>query len=155
VAGYTLQTHVKQGSADNGLSCEQSPQSNKVCPEICQSNTKSVCCLEGSKRLMHAPSTSSFAATHLSYHSWIHELRMGWRSAELSKCCMPSRPSLYVEAFFTTYSLMPDIYCPRQQYVSQYLWTEFCNLTTVTVSDMQGDASTSCVGNNKRYATMQ
>ncbi|KAG6836731.1 hypothetical protein H0H93_004394 [Arthromyces matolae] len=40
VSGYTAQTHVKQGSADNGLSCEQSPQVNKVCPEICQSNTK-------------------------------------------------------------------------------------------------------------------
>lgn len=52
VAGYTVQTYVKQGSADNGLTCEQSPQPNKVCPEICQSNTKSVCCLEGGKQLM-------------------------------------------------------------------------------------------------------
>jgi hypothetical protein len=55
VAGYTAQTHVKQGSADNGLSCEQSPQANNVCPEICQSNTKTVCCLEGGKQLMSHP----------------------------------------------------------------------------------------------------
>jgi hypothetical protein len=55
VAGYTAQTHVKQGSADNGLSCEQSPQANNVCPEICQSNTKTVCCLEGGKQLMPHP----------------------------------------------------------------------------------------------------
>lgn len=51
---------------------------------------------------------------------------------------------------------MPDIYCLQQQYVSEQMsLDQVRNLTTVTVSDMQGDASTSCVGNNKRYATMQ
>lgn len=52
MAGYVNQTYVKQGSGDNGVSCEQSPLANKVCPEICLSNTKPVCCLEGSKQFM-------------------------------------------------------------------------------------------------------
>lgn len=39
---YVVQTHVKQGSADNGVSCQSFP--NAVCPTICQSNTKPVCC---------------------------------------------------------------------------------------------------------------
>lgn len=51
VSGFVAQTYVKQGSVDNG-SCEQQPPTNNVCPEICQSNTKTVCCLEGGKQLM-------------------------------------------------------------------------------------------------------
>ena len=39
---YVVQTHVKQGSADNGISCES--QKGALCPQICQSNTKPVCC---------------------------------------------------------------------------------------------------------------
>jgi len=47
-AGYQVQTRVKQGSQDNGGCENQGPLvKNPVCPQVCQSNTKPVCCQEG------------------------------------------------------------------------------------------------------------
>ncbi|KAI5116231.1 hypothetical protein M0805_001223 [Coniferiporia weirii] len=93
VSGYEVQTHVKQGSSDNGASCEQSPDPKQVCPEICQSNTKPVCCED---------------------------------NYGLSNCQWVGDPPNCLNAA--------------------------CSAGQVAVfSDMQGDATTSCVGNNKRY----
>ncbi|KAF9559713.1 hypothetical protein CPC08DRAFT_505392 [Agrocybe pediades] len=47
-SGYQVQTRVKQGSQDNGGCENQGPLvKNPVCPQVCQSNTKPVCCQEG------------------------------------------------------------------------------------------------------------
>ncbi|KAF8816939.1 hypothetical protein BYT27DRAFT_6953579 [Phlegmacium glaucopus] len=86
---YVVQTFVKQGSADNGLSCESVP--NAVCPTVCQSNTKPVCCNSGYTNCR-----------------WV-----GDPPACLNAVCSAGQIAIF--------------------------------------SDMQGDASSTCVGNNKRF----
>lgn len=91
---YVVQTRVKQGSADS-TSCESQPQGSSknppVCPEICQSNTKPVCCDSGYTNC-----------------EWV-----GDPPNCLNAACKAGQVAIF--------------------------------------SDMQGDASSSCVNNNKRY----
>ncbi|KAK2461060.1 hypothetical protein APHAL10511_006907 [Amanita phalloides] len=86
---YVVQTHVKQGSAESGISRESRP--NVASPMICQSNTKPVCCKSGYTNCQ-----------------WV-----GNPPACLNAVCRAGQIAIF--------------------------------------SDMQGDATSMCVGNNKRF----